>query len=69
LSSPTQTELERRVNLKQPRHGDLMQPLTRVLYPTCFRFKGDEIMPYPYQLDCLRAADAAFAAGSRVVCA
>ena len=62
---PTQVDLERRANLKQHRRGDLIQSLAAVPYPARFRFKGDEIAPYPYQLDCLRAADAALAAGRR----
>ncbi|HSD85394.1 MAG TPA: tyrosine-type recombinase/integrase [Anaerolineae bacterium] len=44
-----------------------MQSLASAPYPTRLRFKGDEISPYPYQLDCLRAADAALAAGRRRV--
>lgn len=65
LGLPTQADLERRANLKQHRQGDLVQSLAAVPYPTRFRFKGDEITPHPYQLDCLRAADAALAAGRR----
>ncbi len=65
LGLPTQADLERRANLKQHRRGDLIQSLAAVPYPAHFRFKGDEISPYPYQLDCLRAADAALAAGRR----
>lgn len=57
--------LELRANLKQHLHGDLVQSRAAVLYPSRFRFKGDEIAPYPYQLDCLPAADATLAAGCR----
>jgi hypothetical protein len=64
LGLPTQADLERRANLKQHRQGDLVQSLASVPYPTRLRFKGDEIAPHPYQLDCLRAADAALAAAS-----
>jgi type I restriction enzyme R subunit len=65
LGMPTRADLERRANLKQHRKGDLVQSLAVVPYPSRFRFKGDEITPHPYQLDCLRAADAALAAGRR----
>ena len=61
---PTIADLERRANLKQHRKGSLIQSLAAVPYPTRFRFKGEEISPYPYQLECLRAADAALAAGT-----
>jgi hypothetical protein len=44
-----------------------VQSLATVPYPTRFRFKGDEITPHPYQLDCLRAADAALAVGRRML--
>ncbi|MGQ0601440.1 MAG: DEAD/DEAH box helicase family protein [Anaerolineales bacterium] len=65
LGLPTQADLQRRADLKQHRRGDLIQSLTAVPYPQRFRFRGEDIEPYPYQVECLRAADAALAAGRR----
>lgn len=65
LGMPTQADLERRANLKLHRKGDVIQSLAAVPYPEQFRFKGDVIRARPYQSECLRAADAALAAGRR----
>ena len=65
LGMPTQADLERRANLKLHRKGDLIQSLAAVPYPERFRFRGDDVEARPYQLECLRAADAALAAGRR----
>ncbi len=65
LGMPTQADLERRANLKLHRKGDVIQSLAAVPYPEQFRFKGDLIRARPYQIECLRAADAALAAGRR----
>ncbi len=58
LGMPTQADLERRVNLKLHRKGNLIQSLAAAPYPERFRFRGDDVEARPYQLDCLRAADA-----------
>jgi type I site-specific restriction endonuclease len=65
LGMPTQADLERRANLKLHRKGELIQSLAAVPYPERFRFRGDDVEARPYQLECLRAADAALAAGRR----
>jgi type I restriction enzyme, R subunit len=65
LGMPTQADLERRANLKLHRPGNLVQSVAAVPYPEHFRFKGEDITARPYQLECLRAADAALTAGRR----
>ncbi len=65
LGMPTQADLERRANLKLHRKGNVVQSLSTIPYPEQFRFRGEDIRPHPFQLDCLRAADAALAAGRR----
>ena len=66
LGMPAQADLERRANLKQHRPpGALTQVLGALPYPERFRFKGEDVQARPYQIDCLRAADAALAAGRR----
>lgn len=65
MGLPSQADLERRANLKLHRHGPLTQVFGALPYPERFRFKGEEITARPYQLDCMRAADAALAAGRR----
>ena len=65
LGLPTQADLERRANVKLHRRGDLVQSLAVIPYPERFRFRGEDVTARPYQLECLRAADAALAAGRR----
>ncbi|MBI3360212.1 MAG: DEAD/DEAH box helicase family protein [Chloroflexi bacterium] len=65
LGMPTQADLERRANLKLHRKGNIVQSLAAVSHPERFRFKGEEVEARPYQLECLRAADAALASGRR----
>lgn len=65
LGLPAQADLERRANLKLHRKGDLAQSVAAIPYPERFRFKGEDVVARPYQLECLRAADAALAAGRR----
>jgi type I restriction enzyme R subunit len=65
MGLPTQTDLERRAYLKVHRLGDLEQSLAAVAYPSRFTFRGDEIEVRPYQLECMRTADAALITGSR----
>ena len=65
IGLPTQADLERRANLKIHRRGSLDESLKAVPYPEKFRFKGEEIEPYPYQLKCLKKADEALIAGRR----
>jgi len=65
LGMPAQADLERRANLKLHRAGNLVQSLASVPYPERFRFRGEDVTARPYQLECLRAADVALAAGRR----
>ena len=65
LGLPSQADLERRANLKIHRHGSLETSLTSIPFPEKFRFKGEEIKPHSYQLQCLRRADEALIAGRR----
>lgn len=65
MGMPTQTDVERRANLKIHRGGTLEQTLAAVPYPTRFTFKGEDVQVRPYQTDCLKAADAALTAGRR----
>jgi type I restriction enzyme R subunit len=57
--------LERRANLKIHRRGSLEQSLKILPLPEKFRFKGEEVEARPYQLKCLKKADAALMAGRR----
>lgn len=65
LGLPSQADLERRANLKIHRHGDLTKSLAIVPIPTHFQFKGEDVEARPYQIKCLRKADAALIAGRR----
>jgi len=65
LGFPTQSDLERRGNLRLHRRGDLGSSLRAVPYQTRFRFKGEEVDARPYQLNCLKAADDALIAALR----
>lgn len=65
MGMPSQADLERRANVKVHRRGNLEASITAVPYPTRFAFKGEEIEPRPYQIECLKKADAALIAGRR----
>lgn len=65
LGLPSQADLERRANLKIHRHGGISESLSLVPIPESFQFKGEEIESRPYQVKCLRKADAALTAGRR----
>ncbi len=65
LGFPTQADLERRANLRLHRSGDLQTTLRARPYPSSFRFKGEDVDAWPYQLRCLEAADGALIAGRR----
>jgi type I restriction enzyme R subunit len=65
LGFPSQTDLERRANLRLHRTGDIATSLRSIPYPSRFRFKGDDVDVRPYQLGCLQAADEALIAGRR----
>lgn len=60
-----QVDLERRANIKIHRKGDIKQSLEVVPLPNRFMFRGEEIEARPYQIDCLRKADAALISGRR----
>ena len=65
LGLPSQADLEKRANLKMHRHGSIADSLSIIPYPDSFHFRGDEIEARPYQLECLRKADAAIISGRR----
>ena len=65
LGFPSQTDLERRANLKIHRRGSLAESLGAIPLPSRFAFRGDEVEVRPYQIKCLKAADAALSAGRR----
>ena len=65
LGMPSQADLERRANLRQHRQGDLATSLHALEIPTVFRFQGEELRPHSYQVNCLKAMDAALIAGRR----
>jgi type I restriction enzyme R subunit len=65
MGMPSQADLERRANLKIHRKGSVESSLAVVPYPTRFIFKGEEIEIRPYQLECLKKADASLIGGRR----
>jgi len=65
LGLPAQTDLERRANLKRHRRGTLEESLKVLPLPEKFRFKGEEITAWSYQLKCLQKADDALVASRR----
>lgn len=65
MGFPCQVDLERRVNIKYHRKGDVRQSLALQPLPHRFTFKGEEIEARPYQLECLQKADDALIAGRR----
>jgi len=65
MGMPSQYDLERRANLKIHRRGSLPESIAAVPYPSRFTFRGEEIEARPYQLDCMKKADATLIAGRR----
>lgn len=65
MGFPSQTDLERRANIKAHRKGDIRQSLSLQPMPHRFSFKGEEVEARPYQLECLQKADATLIAGRR----
>jgi len=66
LGFPTQTDLERRANLKLHRRGSTLEKsLKSIPVPDNFRFKGEEVEARPYQIKCLQKADQALISGRR----
>lgn len=65
MGFPSQTDLERRANIKVHRKGDLRQSLALQPLPQRFNFKGEEVEARPYQIECLQKADDALVAGRR----
>ncbi|MDI7259568.1 MAG: DEAD/DEAH box helicase family protein [Thermodesulfobacteriota bacterium] len=65
LGMPSQSDLERRTNLKIHRRGSLEKTLEAVPFPTQFMFRGEEIKTRPYQIKCLKRADSTLIAGCR----
>ena len=65
MGFPTQADLERRANLKLHRLESLDITLGNLPYPEQFRYQGEEISPYPYQLTCLKKVDQALIVGRR----
>jgi type I restriction enzyme, R subunit len=65
MGMPSQSDLERRANIKMHRKGSLSESLSALPYPGSFTFKGEEIETRPYQLKCLQKADAALISGRR----
>lgn len=65
IGLPSPTDLERRALLRQHRAGSLRDSLAALPLPARFRFKSEDVEARPYQLNCLRAADAALTAGRR----
>lgn len=65
MGFPSQSDLERRANIKAHRKGDFKKSLGLLPLPQNFSFKGEEIKVRPYQKECLEKADAALIAGRR----
>jgi type I restriction enzyme R subunit len=65
MGMPSQADMERRANIKVHRHGSLDESLSVIPFPEKFLFKGEEVKPRPYQLDCLRKADEALVSARR----
>ncbi len=65
MGMPSQADLERRANIKIHRKGSLPESLNIIPYPSRFIFKGEELEPRPYQLECLKRADDALISGRR----
>jgi type I restriction enzyme R subunit len=65
LGLPSQSDLERRANLKMHRRGSLADSLGAISLPSRFTFRGEEVEVRPYQLRCLKRADVALIAGRR----
>ncbi|MFH1123648.1 MAG: DEAD/DEAH box helicase family protein [Pseudomonadota bacterium] len=65
MGMPSQADLERRANIKIHRKGSLQDSVAGIPYPDRFTFKGEDVETRPYQLKCLKRADAALVAGRR----
>jgi type I restriction enzyme R subunit len=65
MGMPSQADLERRSNIKVHRKGSFQESLNILLYPGRFTFKGEDIEARPYQLECMKKADAALISGRR----
>lgn len=65
MGIPSQGDLERRVNVKKHRRGDIRQTLQLQPLPHRFAFKGEDVEARPYQLECLQKADEVIIAGRR----
>ena len=65
LGFPSRADLERRANLKLHRRGSLEASLAAIPLPLQFTFKGEEVAARPYQIECLKTADAAVIADRR----
>jgi type I restriction enzyme R subunit len=65
MGMPSQTDLERRANIKAHRRGSFQESLGTLPYPGRFAFKGEEVETRSYQLKCLKKADDALVSGRR----
>jgi type I restriction enzyme R subunit len=65
MGMPSRADLEIRANLKFHRKGTLQETLAALPYPETFWFRGEQAEARAYQLECLRRADEALAAGRR----
>lgn len=65
MGMPSQSDLERRANIKVHRKGSLQDSLGIIPYPGRFTFKGEEVETRRYQLDCLKKADVSLIGGRR----
>jgi len=65
MGMPSRADLEIRANLKYHRKGTLQETLAALPYPETFWFRGEQAEARAYQLECLRRADEALAAGRR----
>lgn len=65
MGMPSRSDLETRANLKVHRKGSLQDALGALPYPEMFWFRGEQVEARKYQVQCLKAADNALAAGRR----
>lgn len=65
IGFPSQTDLERRANIKIHRKGDIQQCLSLQRLPHQFNFRGEEVEVRPYQIKCLQKTDDALIARRR----
>lgn len=65
MGMPSRIDLEARANLKFHRKGSLQETLAALPYPETFWFRGEQAEARSYQIECLKKADEAFAAGRR----